>query len=28
VRSVYEQSMHRWIALPGDIGHHPRGRDS
>jgi hypothetical protein len=28
VRSVYEQSMHHWLVLPGDMSHHPRGRDS
>ena len=25
-RSVWEQSMHRWVAVPGDIQHFPRGR--
>lgn len=28
VRSVYEQSMHHWLVLPGDMSHHPRGRDT
>ena len=28
LRSVYEQSRHAWLALPDDMGHHPRGRDS
>lgn len=27
-RSVYEQSRHHWIALPAEMAHHPRGRDS
>lgn len=27
-RSVYEQSKHHWIALPDDMSHHLRGRDS
>ena len=26
VRSVWEQSMHRWVAVPGDVQHFPKGR--
>lgn len=26
VRSVWEQSMHQWLAIPGDIPHFPQGR--
>ncbi len=26
VRSVWEQTMHRWITLPGDVQHFPKGR--
>ncbi|HMP46490.1 MAG TPA: GFA family protein [Sphingopyxis sp.] len=26
VRSVWEQSMHRWVQMPGDAQHFPRGR--
>ena len=26
VRSVWEQSMHRWVDLPADIQHFPQGR--
>lgn len=25
-RSVWEQSMHRWVRIPGEIAHFPRGR--
>ena len=25
-RSVWEQSMHRWVSVPGEIPHFPRGR--
>jgi hypothetical protein len=25
-RSVWEQSMHHWVAIPGDIQHFPQGR--
>jgi hypothetical protein len=28
VRSVYEQGMHAWVALPDGTTHHPRGRDT
>jgi hypothetical protein len=27
-RSVYEQSKHHWIELPGEMARHARGRDS
>jgi hypothetical protein len=27
-RSVYEQSMHGWVALPDSMMHHPRGRET
>ena len=27
-RSVYEQGKAAWLDLPGDMAHHPRGRDS
>ena len=26
VRSVWEQSMHQWVAMAGEIAHFPRGR--
>ena len=26
VRSVWEQSMHHWVTMPGDITHYPKGR--
>jgi hypothetical protein len=26
VRSVWEQSMHNWVSMPGDVQHFPRGR--
>ena len=26
VRSVWEQTMHRWVAIPGAIPHFPKGR--
>ncbi len=26
VRSVWEQSRHHWVTIPGDIQHFPRGR--
>ncbi|WP_294352433.1 GFA family protein [uncultured Sphingomonas sp.] len=26
VRSVWEQTMHRWITMPGDAQHFPKGR--
>lgn len=26
VRSVWEQTMHRWVTMPGDVQHFPRGR--
>ncbi len=26
VRSVWEQSMHRWVSIPGDVQHFPKGR--
>lgn len=26
VRSVWEQTMHRWITVPGDVQHFPKGR--
>lgn len=26
VRSVWEQTMHEWVAIPGAIPHFPRGR--
>ncbi len=28
VRSVWEQSMHPWVAMPTDIPHYPKGRAS
>jgi hypothetical protein len=28
IRSVYEQSKHGWMALPEELTHHPRGRDT
>ena len=28
IRSVYEQSKHRWVALPEATSHHPRGRET
>ena len=28
VRSVWEQSMHRWVMVPGEIQHFPMGRGS
>lgn len=28
VRSVWEQSRHRWVALPDGIAHFPQGRNS
>ncbi len=26
VRSVWEQSMHRWVSIPGAVQHFPKGR--
>ncbi|WP_167071855.1 GFA family protein [Sphingomonas vulcanisoli] len=26
VRSVWEQTMHAWVTMPGDVQHYPRGR--
>jgi len=26
VRSVWEQSKHRWVTIPGDVQHFPQGR--
>ena len=26
VRSVWEQSMHTWVSIPGAIEHYPQGR--
>ena len=26
VRSVWEQSMHRWVSIPGEAQHFPKGR--
>jgi len=26
VRSVWEQTMHRWVTMPGDVQHFPKGR--
>jgi hypothetical protein len=26
IRSVWEQSMHKWVTLPGDVQHFPKGR--
>jgi len=26
VRSVWEQSMHKWVTMPGGVQHFPRGR--
>jgi hypothetical protein len=26
VRSVWEQSKHKWISVPGDVQHFPKGR--
>lgn len=26
IRSVWEQSMHHWVAIPGEVQHFPRGR--
>src|SRR5262245_7607374 len=26
VRSVWEQSMHHWVTIPGEVQHFPRGR--
>jgi len=28
IRSVYEQSRHEWVALPEELTHHPRGRET
>lgn len=27
VRSVWEQTMHRWITVPGEVQHFPKGRE-
>jgi hypothetical protein len=26
IRSVWEQSMHKWVMVPGDVQHFPKGR--
>jgi hypothetical protein len=26
VRSVWEQSMHKWVSIPGEVQHFPKGR--
>ncbi|WP_426958736.1 GFA family protein [Muricoccus radiodurans] len=26
VRSVWEESMHHWVAIPGEVQHFPQGR--
>lgn len=28
VRSVWEESKHRWVSIPGDVEHFPQGRGS
>jgi hypothetical protein len=28
VRSVWEQSKHHWVTIPGDVQHFPQGRPS
>jgi hypothetical protein len=25
-RSVFEEAMHHWVSIPGEIPHYPRGR--
>lgn len=27
VRSVWEQSKHKWVAVPGEVQHFPKGRE-